>query len=308
MIKAPSKEDIKRNEERWTKIHEILRDDAKNQLKNNKVLIPSNRKLLELLIAQREFVGNISSWMPSRTAEDELARLGLIEDAFVIGGFREWFAEQIKQLILDDEISNVIKLFKHIDPSILGDLAGLSDKKKAFIQMGAIWIVKFRNKTITLKDNNRLYLLVALLDKPRKHIHCSDLKQLVRNRTYNPARKVKNTIRAEETLRSLTEKNNEELKDLQLMQIIESATRNVDDVYFPPSGDVHWSRHTGSDDEKKWGEQIRRNIGNALNDIKKPNRALYSHLKICVSPGIESVYDPELDPLVKKFKPWHIRF
>ena len=90
--------------------------------------------------------GNINTWMPSMDAKSKLAKLGLVEDAFVVGGFREWFADEIKQLILDGELTKVIKLFNHIDPSILGDLAGLSSEEYAFVKAGTSWIVKFDNK------------------------------------------------------------------------------------------------------------------------------------------------------------------
>ena len=98
MMKAPSKEDIERNQARQKKIHEILRDDAIRRLKNNKVFIPANKKLLELLIDQKEFVGNIETWMPSEEARDKI--IVYLEDQFVRGVFDQddvkiWFAEQV---------------------------------------------------------------------------------------------------------------------------------------------------------------------------------------------------------------------
>jgi hypothetical protein len=325
MITASSKEDIKRNEENWKKIHEILRDDAKNQLKNNKVLIPSNRKLLELLIAQREFVGNISSWMPSRAAQDELARLGLIEDGFVIGGFREWFADEVKELILHSEITKVIKLLNHIDPSVLGDLAGLSDKEYALVKAGKNWIVKFGNKIVLLNDNPRLYYLIKLLDNPDVEIHYGELIRFVKNKKNDPYRNVKKRMREEEIKRSLDNESVDELKRLYIAQIIAEAAdttefestiktgngiRKSGSPYFADSGDLHLGQSKiDSDKENQLAHKVVKHLSNSRKDIeKKGHRTLFLHLKTCIKSGKYSVYSPKLDSSVKNFDSWHIRF
>jgi hypothetical protein len=168
MIKAPGKEDIQRNEERWEKIHDVLKKDAKSQLKDKYAPItPAERKLLALLLEQDDFCGNISSWKPTNSAIEKLRKLGLIEEGFLGGGFRDWLADDVKRLIQDNEIKKAIYILEQFDPEVFEKIeAFLKDKENVFYNTGDFWLIKFEGKYKTIKNSKRLYFLIYLLDKP----------------------------------------------------------------------------------------------------------------------------------------------
>ncbi len=318
MIKAPGKEDIKRNGERWNKIHQILRADARKQLENN-VLIPSKKRLLELLIAQKDFVGDIATWCPSQTAKDKLNVF--IESEFVHGDFDEdeikpWFADQISGLILKGEISKLAEIFYCIFPLVIESLdPELKNRENVFYKFGDVWLVKFKGKSKILLARKRLSFIVYLLSKKYHSFYAHELDQLVGKAMPNSEY---SKMSDNGTLGAITGIS---LKDLHTDKYNEEDIESLENVVTNVWDDLKKAESKGNPKEikskqEKWSEakrfmlneygikvhgyknnlsfsykpklekdaekrrqSVSQNIKKALQDIKKELPALYLHLK-----------------------------
>jgi hypothetical protein len=343
MIKVPSENELNEQKRRWTEIHRILKEDAKRQLEDE-VNTPARKNLLRLLIEQKEFIGDIDTWRPSFETKQKLSKLGLVEDQLITSGesLRYWLAEEVKNQILDGNISNAIKLIDDFDPNIIETLeSSLKNEDSVFYRSGDIWFVKFQGKWATLKDSKRLCFVVYLIDNPYKGFWVHELTQLVegQNLDHNhpyaamsgkPLQDIGLSL-VELTIEDLSKDDKDNLENV-VFDLWErlKASKASEDRQKRLEAENEWSsikklfiQEYGIQitESKKYGlsftlrprlkkeaekarSNVTKNITNALKSIKKEIPALFNHLHECIETGKTCSYNPRLDRVID----WHIRW
>jgi TolB-like protein len=170
-----------------------------------------------------------------------------------------------------------------------------SVSKGAFINQGEFWELKYKSKTITIKDSKGLHDIYKLLQKPEEEFHCTELMGavLLAGGTDMIDHKAKSEYKQKIQALQI------EISDAEEMGLNEKAQQHREELealvnqLSQTVGIANKTRKTGSSIEKSRAAVTWR-IRNIIKKIEKVHPQLGKHLSNSIKTGSYCSYKPEV--------------
>jgi hypothetical protein len=172
----------------------------------------------------------------------------------------------------------------------------LQQSNSSFLLKGDVWVLNYKNKSITLKDAKGYHDIHKLISQPLHEFHCLDLMDSAvdesnSTESIDAKAKAQYISRIKELQADIDEA--EEMNQSEKIALLRKEYDTILDLLSQALGMAGKTRKVGSTVEKARSAVTWR-IRNAIKKIKSIHPELGNHLSKSIKTGTHCTYNPEL--------------